>query len=127
MSEPQPAWHKPKPCQLAAGPHQGRDPKLDLVPIQMTAHSDIAERHADRPIVNALLCNSLIDDRAISRHPMQRIDEYFRRREYIVEQPDVAKIVGLRQMKAQEVVIQRRSDQIQKLDLVTHFDLRARV
>jgi hypothetical protein len=52
MGESHAGWHQVKPHQLPAHTNEGRRPKLDLMPIQVSTYADVLERYAGVSAVN---------------------------------------------------------------------------
>jgi len=95
--------------------------------IEVAADANITKRCAEGIAGDALQRNSLIDDAAVSRRPLQRLKECLRGREDVIEQADLAKIDRLGELKSQHIVVQRFSDEIYKPDLIMHLDATCRV
>ena len=58
---------------------------------------------------------------------MQGVGQYLRRRQHVIEQPDLAKIVVLRQMKSEKIILQRFGGELQKLDLALRAEAGAAI
>jgi hypothetical protein len=62
--------HQTKARQLPACTDQDRHKKLDLMPIQVSAYSDIVDRYANISAVDVFQSHAFIDGQAVSRRPL---------------------------------------------------------
>jgi len=111
-----------KTRQLPAYADQERYHKLDLMPIQVSAYSDIVDRYANIFAVDIFQSDAFIDDRAVSRPSLQSLPHRFRRSQDIVESPQLSKVRWLSEVKSEKIVPQRIGSEIQKVDLISNSE-----
>jgi hypothetical protein len=88
------------------------------MPIQMTLRTDVLEYELDPLTPNALQCQALVDNRDISHHSLQSVAQCVRGSRDIVEQAEFSKVARLREMEAEQIILSRERDEIQKLNLL---------
>jgi hypothetical protein len=106
--------------QLPGEADQQGEKRLDLMPIRETRDADIMKR--DREIValaNAQR-NTFIADRAVALQPAQGLAERLGGRRDIIEEPHLANIEALGEVKAKKIVLQCVCDEFDKSDLTLH-------
>ena len=117
VHDPDPARHHTAIGKLPAQADQRHQPEFHVMPVRPPVDADVVERNRGLLAGAGLQRNSFIRDAAIAFRAVQSIGQYLRRRQNVIEQPDLAKIVVLRQMKSEKIILQRIGGELQKLDL----------
>src|SRR5262249_744344 len=113
--------------ELAAYSGEAHHRKLDLMLVRTPRHADVVQFHSQTASGPELERDTLIDDGTVSLNPLKRLAHRFARCLCVIEQTDHAKVVGLREAESEKLVLQRRCNEVEKLDLTLHIEARTRV
>src|SRR5947209_3985652 len=97
------------------------------MPVEMTTDADIANRYDDISLLGAVQRNTFVDDRAVSRCPLQSLAHHLRGSRYIIEPADLPKIGLEGKTEAEKIVVQVTGDEVEKVNLITNSETGARV
>src|SRR5260370_34039187 len=97
------------------------------MPVEVTTDADIANGYDDISPVGVAQRNTFVDDRAVSRCPLQGLAHRFRGRRDIIEPSDLPKIGLEGKTEPEKIVLQVTGDEVEKVDLITNSETGARV
>jgi hypothetical protein len=117
MTEAHAVWHEMTIRELPTQADQGGEPTLHLMAIREPLDADITKRHCEILALPKARREAFIHDCFVARTPAQSVAEGLRGRHDIIEQPDLAKIEALGEVKAEEIVPQRICNKLNKSDL----------
>ena len=120
MDEANVGWYQANTGQLPGQAQHRRGPEFDLMPIEVPADAAVLCGEPDLSVFNTLLKGALVDDRAIPLRSAEHFHQCFRGGERVVEQANRAQVGSLAKMEPEKPVVERLSDQVQKLDLIVH-------
>src|SRR5215211_2719706 len=113
--------------QSPAHADQGGDEELDLLPIGMTRHADMAQADPQVRSRRALQRNRLVDDPPAALRSFQRLYQRVGQGENEVEEPDAPELEILREMEPEQRIVKRVGGAFKELDLAGYAQARVGV
>src|SRR5262245_2510998 len=99
MNKLRPARNNHPLSQILAESDDSSHPEFDLMSIRTSANPNVTQRNSHTLAVKAFLIDAIIDNCAVARRALQRLNQCIGRCQHIVNQSDLSEIRNLGKVK----------------------------